>query len=609
MRKVKAPVLSDFQTTPRTVYITALALIVGVLCAFIAVILMKMIGFVTNLSFYHRFSFAFIPDAPNHLGWTLIFVPVIGGLIIGLMARYGSEKIRGHGIPEALEAILIGKSIVKARVALLKPISAAISIGTGGPFGAEGPIIMTGGSVASLFGQFLNLTASERKILLVAGAAGGMSATFAAPVASVLFAVELLVFEMRPRSLVPIAIASGVADVVRASLIGPGPMFPSVAKPLLTPEGLLIALAFGLVGGGLAVVLTKAIYGVEDLFGKLPIHWMWWPAIGGVIIGVGGLIVPQSLGVGYVSIAQLVQGHMLLTLAIGILVVKSLIWVGALSSGTSGGILAPLLIIGGALGDAVAQLLHFPGHGAWAMLGMAAAFAGVTRSPLTTIVFILELTHDVNMLLPLLIASAAATALSAIVLPRSILTEKIARRGLHIARDYAVDSLEQRLVKEVMTHGAVSLPAKLTLGEALLRLQDQPEIYAFNSYPILSDDGQVIGIASTKKLLPWGVNGQQKHRTLEDAFQSKLNTLHAQDTVRQAIEKMAVHKSGLIIVLDDKDEFAGIVSRSDILKARQKQMEEDQLRGQPLHIMPAHRKHTAATLTESALHDRHVKKR
>jgi len=584
LRTAKRMVIGDFQTTSRTVYITCLALIVGILCAVIAVILMKMIGLVTNLSFYHRFSFVFIPDSPNHLGWGLLFVPVIGGLLIGAMARYGSKKIRGHGIPEALEAILIGKSIISARVAILKPISAAISIGTGGPFGAEGPIIMTGGSVASLFAQFLNLTASERKILLVAGAAGGMSATFAAPVASVLFAVELLLFEMRPRSLVPIAIASGVADIVRSSLLGPGPMFPSSAVALLDPLGLLIALAFGLVGGGLAVLLTKAIYGVEDLFHKLPIHWMWWPAIGGLIVGLGGLIVPQSLGVGYVSIAQLVQGHMLLSLAIGILIVKSIIWIGALSSGTSGGILAPLLIIGGTLGDTAAQLLHVPEQGVWAMLGMAAAFAGVTRSPLTTIIFILELTHDVSMLLPLLMASAAATALSAIILPRSILTEKIARRGLHITRDYAIDSLEQCLIKEVMTTKMITLAPDLTVHQALQLLQMEPERYAFNSYPLQTEDGKIVGIVSTKKLLPWVSNAQSHSTTLNDAFGGSVHTLYSNQTVRLGIEKMATRKSGLVIILSDSEQPIGIMSRSDMLKARRKHIEEDQVRGRHLHF-------------------------
>ncbi|MCY0876308.1 MAG: chloride channel protein [Firmicutes bacterium] len=578
MRRQKTPMLSDFHVTPRIAYISGLALIVGILCALIAVILMKMIGLVTNLAFYHRFSLAFIPDSPNHLGWSLIFVPIIGGLIIGVMARYGSEKIRGHGIPEALEAILIGKSLIKLRVAILKPISAAISIGTGGPFGAEGPIIMTGGSVASLFAQFFPLTASERKILLVAGAAGGMSATFAAPVASVLFAVELLVFEMRPRSLVPIAIASAVADVVRAHLIGAGPMFPSSASPLLSPLGIIIAVTFGLLGGGLAVLLTRAIYGMEDLFHKLPVHWMWWPAIGGLIIGIGGLIVPQSLGVGYVSIAQLVQGHMLLSLAIGILVVKSLIWVGALSSGTSGGILAPLLIIGGALGDALAQLLHFPGHGAWAMLGMAAAFAGVTRSPLTTVVFILELTHDVDMLMPLLITSAIATALSATVLPRSILTEKIARRGLHIARDYAVDTLEQRLVKEVMTQAPTTLCANDTAEQAMATIVLHPERYRYDAYPLVDSKGYVVGVASLKALLAHAGDPKSAPKALQMLFTEPFETITPDDTLRVAIEKMAVGTSDLLLILDDTSQCVGIVTRSDIIKARQRQLDEETVR-------------------------------
>lgn len=601
MRHPTATTLSDFRTSSRMVYISGLALIVGVLCALIAVALMKMIGLITNLSFYHRFSFAFIPDSPNHLGWGLVFVPIIGGLIIGVMARYGSEKIRGHGIPEALEAILIGKSLIKPRVALLKPISAAISIGTGGPFGAEGPIIMTGGSVASLFAQFLSLSAAERKILLVAGAAGGMSATFAAPVASVLFAVELLVFEMRPRSLVPIALATTVADVVRASLIGAGPMFPSSASPLMSPLGLLVALSFGLLGGALAIALTRAIYGVEDLFQKLPVHWMWWPAIGGLIIGLGGLIVPQSLGVGYVSIAQLVQGHMLLSLAIGILIVKSLIWVGALSSGTSGGILAPLLIIGGALGDALAQILHFPGHGAWAMLGMAAAFAGVTRSPLTTVIFILELTHDVQMLVPLLIASAAATALSSRLLPRSILTEKIARRGLHIARDYEVDPLEQRLVKEIMTTSVLTLPGHWTIEQALSIMQSQPERYVYHTYPIVRANMQIIGVASLNDMLAH----KSEPRPLEDLFCLAPPSVAPDQTVRTAVETMAANACNLLIVHDESHSLLGIVGYEDLLKARQKQIEEENVRARFLQLPRWRKTNDANKTTELEPHTHH----
>lgn len=471
------PLNKDFRVSRRTITLCLLAVIVGVLCGFIAVALIKLIGLFTNLFFYHRLSFAFVPDFPNHLGVGVIAVPIIGGLLIGWMARYGSDKIRGHGIPEAMEAVLIGKSRIAPRVALLKPISSAISIGSGGPFGAEGPIIMTGGAVASIFGQYLHLTASERKILLVAGAAGGMAATFAAPVASVLFAVELLAFEMRPRSLVPIAIACAVATVVRSATIGPGPMFPSSASPVLSATGLGIAVVFGLGGGVLAFVLTKAIYAVEDAFHKLPIHWMWWPAIGGLIVGIGGLIVPQALGVGYVTIGALVQGRVLLDLAIGLLLVKSVIWVGALSSGTSGGILAPLLLIGGTMGDAAAQILHFPGHGAWAILGMAATFAGVTRSPLTSIVFLLELTDDTRMLLPLLLACAVATLVSTLILPRSILTEKIARRGMHIARDYTVDPLDATLVRDVMR--AVPTASAVPHGVTTI-LEDETSLAAVN---------------------------------------------------------------------------------------------------------------------------------
>jgi H+/Cl- antiporter ClcA len=460
--------IADFIIQPRTLWISFLAIIVGAVGAVIALLLTKLIGFFTNLFFYQRLSFEFVPAYPNHLGAVVIFVPVIGGLMIGLMARFGSDKIRGHGIPEAMESILIGKSIVQPKVAFLKPISAAISIGSGGPFGAEGPIIMTGSAFGSIFAQFFHVTASERKILLLSGAAAGMCATFNAPLASILFVIELLAFEMRLRCVVPVSLASGIAAFIRISFFGTGPMFPSLAKPLSNGKELLIAMAFGVIGAILAYILTKMIYGVEDLFEKLPFHWMWFPAIGAIAIGIGGYFVPQALGVGYDSIRNLVTGHFVLTTAISFLLVKTFIWVIALGSGTSGGILAPLLIIGGTSGDILASVFHANDPAVWAILGMAATFGGVTRSPFTTVVFIFELTHNIEMLLPSIITCAVAAGISAIILPRSILTEKIARRGRHINRDYMVDPIEMQSVSTIM----------IPVGKMGNQSSDMPSVHA-----------------------------------------------------------------------------------------------------------------------------------
>jgi CIC family chloride channel protein len=344
--------LGDFSLTPRVLLIIGLSVIAGIISAFLAVILQALIGLFTNLVFYQRISTALVaPGATHHSYWLILLAPVVGGLIVGLIARYGSEAIRGHGMPEAIDAILRKGSKIQPRIALLKPISAAITIGTGGPFGAEGPIIMTGGAFGSVMAQFLKLTADERKALLVAGATAGMAATFNAPLASILLAVELLLFEWRPRSLLPVVTAVVVATLMRGILMGTGAVFP-----MLDPHVILdVHISFfcfiaGIGGGLLAVIATEMVYFSEDAFKKLPIHWMWWPAIGGLIIGIGGLFEPRALGVGYDVIADLLQGRATISLIVGILVVKTLIWSLSLGSGTSGGVLAPVFMIGGALG-------------------------------------------------------------------------------------------------------------------------------------------------------------------------------------------------------------------------------------------------------------------
>ena len=454
-RPNRAAHLGDFTLRPRVLLITVIALGIGAASAGAAWTLLHLIGLVTNLVFYRRFGFELLApadaDAPP---WLVLLAPVAGGLVVGLMARFGSEKIRGHGMPEAIEAILVGGSRVSPRVAVLKPVSAAISIGSGGPFGAEGPIIMTGGAVGSILAQLLRLSADERKTLLVAGAAGGMAATFNAPLASVLLAVELLLFEWRPRSLIPVAAAVAVSTVCRGWILGGDPVFPVATDVHPGPLPTALTVLVGLTGGLLAVSATALVYLAEDAFAKLRLHWMWWPMLGGVVIGVGGLIEPRALGVGYDVIDGLLTGRATVSLIIGILTVKTLMWGLSLGSGTSGGVLAPVFMIGGALGALEGMVLPdvFPGF--WALAGLAAVVGGVMRSPLTGVVFTLELTHAWSDLLPLLVASMSAYLVSALVLKRSVLTEKIARRGLHLTREYSTDPLETFFAHEVMTEGA-----------------------------------------------------------------------------------------------------------------------------------------------------------
>ena len=496
------PALGDFTTDRRLLILIAYAALIGVISAFVAYALAWLIGGITNLVYYHRLSHALVSPAANTLGLWALPIPIVGGLIVGLMARYGSEKIRGHGIPEAMETILVGESRMEARVAVLKPVGSAIAIGTGGPFGAEGPIIVTGGAFGSLFAQAFHLSAAERKTLLVAGAAGGMAAIFGTPVAAVLLGVELLLFEWKPRSFIPVAAAAAVSGALRVPLFGPGPLFPVVPHEHLGWIILLGALVAGLGAGVASAIVTWMVYGCEDLFRKLPWHFMWWPALGGIAVGLGGLVAPRALGVGYDTIADLLRGHLVVSVLLGLLIAKSVIWSIALSSGTSGGVLAPLLIIGGSLGGAGAHLFHSPDPGLWAMITMAAVMGGTMNAPFTAIVFVLELTGDVNVLPALLIACIAADAVTVLLLKRSIMTEKVARHGHHVAREYSVSPLQRLLVGEVMDTAPPTLAAASPIAEVSRRIAaHDPVIVRHHAWPVLDADGALAGILTRGDLL------------------------------------------------------------------------------------------------------------
>jgi chloride channel protein, CIC family len=452
--KSEPSALRDFTIDRRVWLLSGVAVGIGVCATALAVMLLRGISVSTNLFYYHRFSMAPVSPAGSPLGYWMVVVPVIGGLIVGFMARFGSDKIRGHGIPEAIEAILLHRARVDPKVAVLKPISAAIAIGSGGPFGAEGPIIMSGGAVGSLIGQWMRVTDAERTTLLVAGAAAGMSATFATPVAAILLAVELLLFEWRPRSLVPVAIASTTAGVLRVFWLGAGPLFQmpliSSAHPVsFTVGALFLGGLLGLVSAG----MSRMMYAFEDLFEHFHVHWMWWPALGGIGVGVGGLFFPRGLGVGYDNIAELLHGNATVGLLIGIICAKSLMWAFSLGSGTSGGVLAPLLMIGGAVGASAAHLAHAsaPDQAFWALIGMGSMLAGALGVPLTAILFSLEVTHSLPALLPLTVACIASYLVTSLIMPRSILTERLSRRGYHLSREYGVDPLELVIVNELMS--------------------------------------------------------------------------------------------------------------------------------------------------------------
>jgi len=578
--------LGDFSTTLRVLPISALAVGIGVLCAYVALALLRLIGLFTNLFYYGHWGGALVSPAGNHLGWYAVLVPVGGGLIVGLMARYGSERIRGHGIPEAIEAILINGSRVEPKVAFLKPVASAIAIGSGGPFGAEGPIIMTGGAFGSMIAQLFHLTNAERKTLLVAGAAGGMSATFAAPVASVLLAVELLLFEWKPRSLVPVALASVVADVMRRYILGFGPMFPVPRHPLhIGPLSLLGCALAGLLAGCLSALLTLSIYKVEDRFQKLPIHWMWWPLVGGLAVGLGGMIFPQALGVGYDTIATLLQGAVTTKVILGVLLVKWFIWAVSLGSGTSGGVLAPLLMMGGALGGLEAMFLPHEGAGFWPLVSMGATLGGTMRAPFTSIIFAFELTQDSSILLPLLIASVVSHTFTVLTLKRSILTEKVARRGYHLSSEYAVDPLEILFARDVMRTKVAVLPASSSLSEFQKALTDHRQSQRL--LPVVDGDGVLVGVVTRGDIYKLFDQGDESllRRPLRDAVHRKTVEAYPDEPLRSVVYRMAEKRITRMPVVDaDTRKFLGLIALDDLLKARARHLEEEKRREQVLSL-------------------------
>ncbi len=573
--------LGDFTTTPSVLGLVPLAVLIGALGAGIALALLDMIGFFTNLLYYQRLSVTLVSPAANTLGALALVIPVGGGLVVGLMARFGSEQIRGHGIPEAMERILINGSRVQPRLAVLKPISSAISIGTGGPFGAEGPIILTGGAVGSIVGQLFRLTAAQRRALLVAGAAAGMSAVFGTPVAATLFGVELLVFEWRPRSMVLIGLAAATADGIRmamasAGLVTPQPIFPVPAHAVLGGAALLGAAAIGLATGLAAWVMTQAVYRCEDLFKKLTghLHWMWWPLIGGLIIGIGGLIDPKALGVGYDTIHAELLGQLAVEALALLLVVKLVIWAGALGGGTSGGILAPILMMGAAIGGMLGHVLPGASPGVFALIGMAGSLGGVTRSPFTAIVFSFELTHDQNSLLALLIAATISHLVSVLVLKRSILTEKVARRGFHVMREYGVDPLEATFVREVMDADVHTVAPDRPLDDLYRALPEGSPVRRQRLYPVFDPVEGLVGV------LPWSAvltGRHQRGATAAGAMVTGPAVAYPDEILRNVADRMVTLGVGAMPVVDrgDPHRLEGLITQFDLFGARQKLLEEE----------------------------------
>jgi H+/Cl- antiporter ClcA/CBS domain-containing protein len=582
--------LSDFTTSVSVLKLIPLSVIIGIIGAFIALFLLDFIALITNFLYYQRFDLNLISPRNNTLGWWAILIPMAGGLVVGIMARYGSERIRGHGIPEAMETILVGGSKVEPKLTILKPVASAISIGTGGPFGAEGPIILTGGAVGSVFAQFLNLTAIERRSLLVAGAVAGMSAVFGTPVAAVVLGVELLLFEWKPRSFIPAAIASIVADAVRHGFVREGwmrpePLFPVHEMPVLGATGLMDAVILGILCGGMAWLLTKAVYGAEDAFRKLPVHWMWWPVIGGLFVGIGGIIEPHSLGVGYDTIADELAGNLGVITLVSIFTVKLIVWAIALGSGTSGGILAPILMMGAALGGLLG--LVFPGKipAEWALLGMSGALAGVMRSPFTAIVFSLELTHSTHLFLPLLITVTLAHLISVLTLKRSILTEKVARRGFHVLREYAVEPLEVLFAEDVMSTSVLTIQSGMAMCDVKEMVLAQPHMRKQRLLPVVTPEGFIKGVITWQDIMAKALEGGLSG-TVDEFMIREIITTYPEESLRVIADRMSASQLGALPVVDPahKGKLCGLITQFDLLTARDRILQEERKRERVLKI-------------------------
>lgn len=567
--------------------ISLLAALIGILAGVIAFALYDLIGLFTNLAYYHEWSFHFRSPEHTLIGPWIIVTPVVGALIIGFMAKYGSEKIKGHGIPEAMEAVLMSRSRIEAKVAILKPLSAAIAIGTGGPFGAEGPIIQTGGAMGSLVGQLLSTTADERKVLLACGAGAGMAATFNTPIAGVILAIELLLFEFRSRSFIPLVIACTLATSVRAVLLGQRSMFTMGDVNFDVLHGLLFYLLLGVLSGIVAIGFTKLLYWVEDLFEHLPINDLWHPAIGALGLGIIGFFVPRVLGVGYDTISDILNNNLALKLLLIVAIFKALAMVISLGSGTSGGLLAPMFMSSAALGGAFAIVMNmiFPSlhlsPGAYALVAMAAVFGSASRATFAFIVFAFEITRDYNAILPLMLACVIADMIALRYLPNSIMTEKLARRGLSVPDQFEVNAMKVSRVGEVMLTDVKPIPAEMTVAELAERMgSGDTQFNLTQGLPIVSADGKLVGIVTQGDLLRSLEKDPAGSRSVFEAGSSNLIVAYPDELVHDAMHSLVNHDIGRLPVVsrEDPQKLLGYFNRSSLLTAWSRQAQDENLR-------------------------------
>ena len=529
----------------RLIKICLMCIAVAVTISLIAKFLVTLINVVTNIAFYGKFDLGFNSPANNHLGVWVVLIPAIGGIIVGFMALYGSKAIRGHGIPEAMEQILVNESKIKPSITFLKPISSAIAIGTGGPFGAEGPIIATGGALGSTLGQLFKISANERKVILAAGATAGMSAIFGTPIAAVFLAIELLLFEFSPRSILPVALACITGAAGHHLLFGAGPVFEM--PDLVTPSNIALATYsfIGLLIGFLSMGITKIVYVIEDYFEKIPIHWMWYPAIGGLVVGLIGFFAPHTLGVGYDNIAGILSGNWPISLLCSLVFFKFLSWAIALGSGTSGGTLAPLFTIGGATGALLGTMILglFPSAPIsiplTALIGMASMFAGASRALLTSILFALETTGQSNALLPLLAACIPAYFVSFFLMEGSIMTEKIKRRGIHAPDAFHPDVLQSIPVFNFLSgaeEGDLGLPYILDTDDLGFAAEMMGKYHLLKLLVVKpGSTREIVGVIHADSILNYYSTEKQKDQVYESPRRTKKIMVRGRNIIKSKI--------------------------------------------------------------------------
>ncbi len=553
--------------------LSVVAAVIGVAGGGAAWVLIRLIRLITNVALFHHVSLRERSMTELHVSWTIVLAAVVGAILVSLMAKL-APVIRGHGIPEAMEAVMTKQSRIAPLTAIFKPISAAIAIGTGAPFGAEGPIIVTGGSIGSLLGQVIPVSPSERKILLASGAAAGMAATFGAPLAAVVLASELLLFEFSARAFVPLVVATSIAGGMHSALFGNGPLFHVSSHGFAGLEALPAFAILGLACGGLATVISRGLFLVEDLYRRLPVKQFWHPVIGALGFATIGLYVPRILGVGYGVIGDVLDARLAIRTVAVIAVAKLVAWWLALGSGTSGGTLAPILLISSSFGLVLGSGLNavLPGPdvalGAFALVAMAATFGAATQATFTAIVFVFELTRDYDVVLPLMLATVLADIVYSAFNDNSLMTEKLRRRGLHVGRHYGVDPFSSARVADIMTSAVITIPRATSIGEARARFAAG----GHGAYPIVDENDRLAGIVSRGDIL--GTDSDDDEPLISVAS-ADVVTVGPDDRAQTALRLMLDESVEHVPVVAD-GALVGICTRTDLLKVRRRQLDHEQ---------------------------------